>query len=110
MPVIEERLGKLNPSPTREIPILIGGGGEKVTLRIVAEHAHIWNGFGDPEQAARKSGILDDWCEKVGRNPAEIERSVTIRPENIKDADEYAERGLTHLIFGFGGPDYDLGP
>src|SRR5688572_31114610 len=79
MPVIEERLGKLNPPPTREIPILIGGGGEKVTLRIVAEHAHIWNGFGDPERAARKSGILDDWCEKVGRNPAEIERCVTIR-------------------------------
>src|SRR5918992_2172206 len=92
MPVIEERLGKLNPPPTRNIPILIGGGGEKVTLRIVAEHAHIWNGFGDPERAARKSGILDDWCEEVGRNPAEIERSITIRPGHIKNADRYVER------------------
>ncbi len=110
MPVIEERFRKLNPPPTREIPILIGGGGEKVTLRIVAEHAHIWNGFGDPERAARKSGILDDWCEKVGRDPSEIERSITIRPQHIKDADEYVERGITHLIYGVGGPDYDLGP
>ena len=110
MPVIEERLGKLNPPPTREIPILIGGGGEKVTLRIVAEHAHIWNGFGDPERAARKSGILDDWCEKVGRDPREVERSITIRPEHIKDAGRYAERGITHLIYGVGGPDYDLEP
>jgi probable F420-dependent oxidoreductase len=110
MPVIEERLGKLNPPPTREIPILIGGGGEKVTLRIVAEHANIWHGFGDPEQAARKSGILDDWCEKVGRDKGEIERSISVRPELVKDADRYVEKGITHLIMGFGGPDYDLSP
>src|SRR5215212_846105 len=110
MPVIEERLGKLNPPPTREIPILIGGGGEKVTLRIVAEHANIWHGFGDPEQAARKSGILDDWCEKVGRDKGEIECSISVRPELVKDADRYVENGITHLIMGFGGPDYDLSP
>jgi probable F420-dependent oxidoreductase len=108
MPVIEERLSKLNPPPTRDIPILIGGGGEKVTLRIVARHANIWNGFGDPEQAGRKSRILDDWCERVGRNPAEIERSITVRPQNIKHADRYVENGITHLIFGLSGPDYDL--
>jgi probable F420-dependent oxidoreductase len=110
MPVIEERLGKLNPPPTREIPILIGGGGEKVTLRIVAEHANIWHGFGGPEQAARKSGILDDWCQKVGRDKEEIERSISVRPELVKDAGRYVEKGITHLIMGFGGPDYDLGP
>ncbi|MCD6055032.1 MAG: putative F420-dependent oxidoreductase, family [Rubrobacteraceae bacterium] len=106
MPVIEERLGKLNPPPMREIPILIGGGGEKVTLRIVAEYANIWHGFGDPERAARKSGILDDWCEKVGRDPKEIERSITVRPELVKDADRYVENGITHLVMAFGGPDY----
>ena len=52
--------------PTCEIPILIGGGGEKVTFRIVTEHAYICNGLGDPERVTRKSRILDDWCCGVG--------------------------------------------
>ena len=111
MPLIEERLKKLNPPPLRDpLPILIGGGGERVTLRIVAEHAHIWNGFGDPEQAGRKSRILDDWCEKVGRDPKEIERSISLRPNHIQYADSYVENGITHLLIGVGGPDYDLSP
>jgi probable F420-dependent oxidoreductase len=108
MPVIEERFGKLNPPPTRAIPILIGGGGEKVTLRIVAEHAHIWNGFGDPEQAGRKSRILDDWCERVGRDKGEIERSILIGSDQVKNAERYVENGITHLILRAGGPDYDI--
>jgi probable F420-dependent oxidoreductase len=108
MPVIEERFARLNPPPTRRIPVLIGGGGEKVTLRIVAEHAHIWNGFGDPEAAGRKSRVLDEWCERVGRDPGEIERSVLIGPEGVKDADGYVENGITHLILRSSGPDYDV--
>ena len=111
MPLIEERLKKLNPPPLRDpLPILIGGGGEKVTLRIVAEHAHIWNGFGDPEQAGRKSRILDEWCQKVGRPPKEIERSINLRPHQVRDLDRYVENGITHLMIGVGGPDYDLSP
>ena len=111
MPVVEERLGRLNPPPVRErIPILIGGGGEKVTLRIVAEHAHIWNGLSDPGEAGRKSKVLDGWCERVRRDPNEIERSVLIRPSRIKDADAYVENGITHLMLGLTGPDYDLSP
>ncbi|WP_119065821.1 LLM class F420-dependent oxidoreductase [Rubrobacter indicoceani] len=110
MPVIRDRFTKLNPPPTRDIPILIGGGGEKVTLRIVAENATIWNGFGSPEEAGRKSGILDGWCEKVGRNPGEIERSVLLDPENFDKLDDFVEQGITHLIYGATGPDYDLGP
>ncbi len=111
MPVIEERLSKLNPPPLRDpLPILIGGGGEKVTLRIVAEHAHIWNGFGDPEQAGRKSRILDDWCQKVGRDRGEIERSINLGRSQVRDLDRYVENGITHLMVGVGGPDYDLSP
>ena len=111
MPVIEKRLGRLNPPPVRrKLPVLIGGGGEKVTLRIVAKHADIWNGFGDPEEAGRKSRILDEHCEKVGRDPAEIERSILLRPDQIEHADRYVENGITHLLLGFNGPDYDLSP
>jgi probable F420-dependent oxidoreductase len=111
MPVIRDRLTKLNPGPvTGHIPILIGGSGEKVTLRIVAQHANIWNGFGDPDQIAAKSQILDDWCVRIGRNPAEIERSILTGPERIPLADDYVAKGITHLIIGVDGPDFDLGP
>ena len=81
-----------------------------MTLRIVAEHAHIWNGFGNPEQAGRKSRILDDWCERVRRDPKEIERSINIRPNQTQNLDRYVENGITYLIVGVGGPDYDLSP
>lgn len=108
MPKIKERLDKLNPGPVNgTLPILIGGGGEKVTLRIVAEYADMWNGFGDPDQAAHKSAVLDRWCEKVGRDSKAIERSIMVNPETAKRADEYVERGITHLILGIDGPDYD---
>jgi alkanesulfonate monooxygenase SsuD/methylene tetrahydromethanopterin reductase-like flavin-dependent oxidoreductase (luciferase family) len=108
MPDIEDRLARLNPPPTRQMPILIGG--EKVTLRIVAERAHIWNGLADPEQAGRKNRILDDWCRKVGRDPKDIERSINLRPDLVRYADRYVENGSTHLIVGVGGPNYDLSP
>lgn len=110
MPVIKERLRKLNPGPVHgKLPIMIGGSGEKVTLRIVAQHADIWNGFGDPEEAGRLSGILDDWCAKVGRDPAGIERSImTGTPERVAMADEYLAQGITQLIVPINGPDFDM--
>jgi alkanesulfonate monooxygenase SsuD/methylene tetrahydromethanopterin reductase-like flavin-dependent oxidoreductase (luciferase family) len=109
LPIMKERWQKLNPPPVRRIPICIGGRGKKVTLRITAEHADIWHGFGDVETMRELSGVLDDWCEKVGRDPTEIERSTSIRQENVDDVDALAEAGITHLIVSADGPDYDLG-
>jgi probable F420-dependent oxidoreductase len=110
MPIIRERLGKLNPGPVHgRLPIMIGGGGEKVTLRIVAEHADIWHCFGDAETAAHKSQVLDGWLEKIGRDPVEIERSVGLNPERFADIDKYVAAGFTHFTTGTPGPDFDLG-
>ena len=79
LPVIHERLGKLNPPPVRgHIPVLIGGGGEKVMLRLVAQWASTWHAFGAPDVIAHKSRVLDEHCAAIGRDPAEIERSVMV--------------------------------
>ena len=58
------------------VPIMVGGGGEKKTLRLVAQYADACNVFGSPEAIARKYAILDAHCATVGRDPAEIERST----------------------------------
>jgi probable F420-dependent oxidoreductase len=110
MPRIVHRLENLDPPPTRHIPILIGGGGEKVTLRIVAEHADIWHTFGDIETIDRKSKILDDWGVEVGRDASAIERSIGIKPEQLGEADAFRAIGVTEFTFGINGPDYDMEP
>ena len=112
MPIIKERLAKLHPQPLRDIPILIGGGGEKVTLRIVAEHADIWHGFYNakkPDQFAHKNEVLDEWCARVGRDPVAVERSVGVDPKEIDVADKLIQSGAQQVTLGFNGPDYDLG-
>jgi alkanesulfonate monooxygenase SsuD/methylene tetrahydromethanopterin reductase-like flavin-dependent oxidoreductase (luciferase family) len=107
--VIKDRFAKLNPPPTRKIPILVAGVGEKVTLRIVAEHADIWHGIGDLDTIRHKSAVLDEWCSRVGRDPAEIERSTFVT-DALDRPDDYVEAGITHLVVGSGGPEYDLEP
>jgi probable F420-dependent oxidoreductase len=106
---IEKRLAKLVPPPAGDLPILIGGGGEQVTLRLVAEHAQMWNGFGPPEKYARKNTVLDGWCERIGRDPAEIERTALISASEVDDLDAYLGAGAQHLMVQSGAP-FDLGP
>jgi len=71
---------RCEPKPVQaELPIWIGGGGEKVTLRIAAEHADGWNvPFIPPDEWARKSKVLDEHCATVGRDPAEIVKTVNV--------------------------------
>ena len=70
----------LDPKPvqTPHPELMIGGGGEKITLRIVAKHADRWNIWGGPKTAARKGAILDDHCAAVGRDPKTVKRSANM--------------------------------
>jgi probable F420-dependent oxidoreductase len=109
LPRIESRWAKLNPAPTRKIPVLIGGGGEKKTLRMVAQHADIWHSFSDVETLVRKSAILDAHCRDVGRDPGEIERSVgTPEGDPAAVVQPLLDAGASLFTVGVGGPDADL--
>ncbi len=83
----------LEPRPVQHpLPLLIGGGGEKVTLRIVARHANEWNVWGTPETLRHKIEILERHCHEVGRDPAEIRRSAQALLFMSDDQDWLASR------------------
>lgn len=107
---IKERLSKLRPPTLGALPLMVGGGGAKVTLRLVAEYADMWNSFGPPEEYARQNAILDHWCRKVGRDPDDIERTVLLDvPEEIDDLAAFAAAGVQHVVLGWAAP-FDVGP
>src|SRR5438132_9306865 len=65
------------PPPIRgSIPILVGGSGERRTLRLVAQYADACNLFGDPATIRSKLEVLERHCEAVGRDPAEITKTA----------------------------------
>ncbi|MGK2928321.1 MAG: TIGR03560 family F420-dependent LLM class oxidoreductase [Acidimicrobiales bacterium] len=66
----------MNPKPVGPMPLLIGGGGEKRTLRIAARHAEEWNVWSEPDQFAHKVSVLEGHCADVGRDPASIHKST----------------------------------
>ncbi len=110
LPRIKDRLGKLNPPPLGKLPILIGGSGPKVTLKLVAQYGDMWHGFGDAEAFKAKNEILLQHCQDVGRDPSEIERTWGIQADNLQHADALVGAGVQHLIVGIGGDGsgYDL--
>jgi len=103
-----------NPKPLQKPhpPILVGATGENIALGIVAKHAQMWNSFGTPEVFRNKIVRLTDHCERIGRDPATIEKSVLLtRVFPLNDArrqvDEYVAAGVTHLIFSVYAADRD---
>jgi F420-dependent oxidoreductase-like protein len=69
----------LSPKPVQShLPMLIGGGGEKVTMRIAARFADEWNVWGTPETLAKKGQVLEQHCETAGRDPSTIKRSAQV--------------------------------
>ena len=81
------------PAPIQaHVPLLIGGGGEKKTLRIVARYAHACNLGGGFETVKRKDEILRRHCEEVGRDESEIERTVGAGTCIIRDDPAEAQR------------------
>jgi len=121
----------LEPKPVQTpLPLLVGGGGEQVTLRIAAKYANEWNVWGTPQLLRQKMAILDRYCDELGRDPLEIKRSAVAllvlsddeaivertrasgRPviagtlANVQDTlGEYAEAGVDEVII----PDFTLG-
>ena len=83
-----------DPPPVQaHLPILVGGGGEKKTLRIVARHADANNLGGGFERVQHKESVLLQHCAEVGRDPAEIERTANLGVVVIRDTAEEARRG-----------------
>ena len=124
----------LEPKPVQSpLPLLIGGGGEKVTLKITAKYADEWNVWGTVETLRHKMAILDQHCADIGRNPKSIKRTAVAllfmsednaflekmrnaelqqaaiigTPAEVKEiVADYEAAGVDELIV----PDFTLGP
>ncbi len=108
LPRIARRLEHLNPAPIRPIPVLIGGGGERKTLRYVARHAAIWHAFGNLDTLRHKTAVLAGHCAAIGRDPSEIEHSTAAHRSGPAGAGPFLAAGFTLFTLGVSGPDYDL--
>jgi probable F420-dependent oxidoreductase len=110
LPRIRARLGKLVPPPVHDVPIMVGGGGEKVTLRLTAQFADMWNTFPPADRYARKNAVLDEWCARLGRDPGAIERTMSIGTEHVDgDLAGLLEAGAQHLILR-GAQPFEMSP
>ncbi|WP_405684966.1 LLM class flavin-dependent oxidoreductase [Streptomyces sp. NBC_01387] len=101
-----------NPKPVQRPhpPILIGGRASS-TLRVVAEHADLWNiPGGDIDDVVRRSALLDRYCAEIGRDPASVTRSIFLpvsyeRPAVTRAAiGEAIDAGFSHIVLGLSAP------
>ena len=112
---LDQAIAEPKPIQKPYPPIWIGGVGPKLTLRVVAKHADVWNSNAPtPEDTVALTKILDEHCTKVGRDPATIRRSSQVRAEKDDDALRIAESvlraGFTELlVFPFPGGDLRAG-
>ena len=90
-----------NPKPIRgRIPILIGGGGEKRTLRLVAQYGDACNLFGKPDEVRHKLDVLERHCADVGRDPAEITKTILY---TVRDPVQAADKMAAYTAIGVDG-------
>jgi alkanesulfonate monooxygenase SsuD/methylene tetrahydromethanopterin reductase-like flavin-dependent oxidoreductase (luciferase family) len=99
-----------DPPPLQErLPILVGGSGERKTLRTVARFADAWNTGGDIEKVRHKEGVLRRWCDEVGRDHTEIERTYGAGGIVIRDDPAEGRRVAEEMSRhngGWGGPEH----
>jgi probable F420-dependent oxidoreductase len=107
LPVIRERLGRPPPPPGGPPPIPVGGPRRQGTPRLLAGHADGRNALGPPGNYAELNGVLDEWCDRVGRDRSVVERTVAINADEVGNAQAYLDAGAEHLIVMIGHP-YDL--
>lgn len=95
-----------DPAPIQaHLPILIGGSGERKTLQTIARYADGWNAANlTPAEAAHKDAVLRRWCDEVGRDPDEIERTISLGPLAIRDDPADAAR----LVAGYRARNTDM--
>jgi F420-dependent oxidoreductase-like protein len=110
---LEETLCRPAPVSAPRPRIMIGGSGERKTLRLVAQYADACNIFGGPKEVAQKLDVLRRHCDAVGRDPNEIEVTVMFRDfpagttadDLLRSAEEFAAIGASTLVTGAVGDD-----
>jgi alkanesulfonate monooxygenase SsuD/methylene tetrahydromethanopterin reductase-like flavin-dependent oxidoreductase (luciferase family) len=97
------------PKPIQpHLPLLIGGGGERRTMRIAARHADIWNTFGSPASMKRKIAILHRYCSETGREASSVTPTVALMLDADESADGIRTRLDAYRQAGVGGVVIDL--
>jgi alkanesulfonate monooxygenase SsuD/methylene tetrahydromethanopterin reductase-like flavin-dependent oxidoreductase (luciferase family) len=73
-------------------------------LRLVAEHAQMWNSIASVEDYRHKSAVLDEYCRRIGRDPREIERTANVTVRSEREVEEWLDAGLQHFVLRLAQP------